>query len=85
MPLQDQAAERAILAYAFDERWDHCVLLGDVLDFDVCSSHNEGKPRLVEGQRIRDQFDAGNAYLDRLLKAVRDSRAANNTTRRKSL
>lgn len=41
------------------------VQLGDFQDFDCISSHNANKLRKVEGGRIRSDYDAGNAVLDR--------------------
>jgi predicted phosphodiesterase len=71
IPYEDKQTLAAVLRYAADERWDHAVLLGDVMDFNCISAHNNGRPRLVEGESLGDDYDAGNAFLDSLSKAVR--------------
>lgn len=71
----DVSSMRAVMKYASDantvKRWDHVICLGDLLDFNVLSSHNKGKPRLVEGQRIQEQFCAGSHVLQTINNMVK--------------
>ncbi len=71
VPFHDRESVGAVLAYAADEVWDECVLIGDFLDFNCISTFNTGKPRLVEGQSLGDDYEQGRAVLDSILRAVR--------------
>lgn len=54
----------AIVKYMEDEGgWDGYINLGDTFDLNVISDHNKGKLKLVEGQRLMDDYRAGNALL----------------------
>lgn len=57
---------KAVLKYIRRYPWDECVIIGDFLDFNCISSHNDDQLRLVEGQRIRKDYIAGNTILDQL-------------------
>lgn len=57
---------RSVLSYVRRYEWDECVIIGDFLDFNCISSHNDDKLRLVEGQRIKKDYAAGNTILDQL-------------------
>jgi predicted phosphodiesterase len=59
-----------VLKYIRDHKWDECVIIGDFLDFNCISSHNDDKLRLVEGQRIKKDYWAGNFILDQLQDAL---------------
>lgn len=61
---------KAVLQYAKDYKWDEVVIVGDFLDFNCISSHNEKKPRLTEAQRISLDYEVGNQILDELAQAV---------------
>lgn len=61
---------KAVLEYAKDFTWDECVIVGDFLDFNCISSHNEKKPRLNEAQRISLDYEVGNQLLDELQAAL---------------
>ncbi len=71
VPFHDRKTTAAVLEYAADEWWDECVLIGDFLDLNCISTHNTGKPRLVEGQSLGDDYAQGGAVLDAIVKAVR--------------
>lgn len=71
VPFHDAATLRAVEAYMRDERWDYLINLGDFLDFNSISTHNTGKPRLVEGESLGDDYHAGNEILDRHCKLAR--------------
>lgn len=60
----DQLTNHAIVKYMETEGpWDGYINLGDNYDLNVISDHNRGKPKLVEGQRIEDDYRAGSALL----------------------
>ncbi len=67
---EDTESLKAVLRYAADQSWHEVVLLGDVVDLDCLSSHNHGKPKLVENQRLQADYDHANRFLDKLQKAV---------------
>ena len=48
-----------------DHKWDEIIQLGDFLDMNSISSHNDGKPGNVEGETLAGDFAAANAILDR--------------------
>lgn len=70
-PYHDEKTVRAVLKYAADEWWDVVVLLGDVLDMDAVSFWEADKPRLSAHKRLKDDYDAGNEILDRIVGSVR--------------
>ena len=60
----DRETNNAVVTYLEEEGpWDGYINLGDVYDMNVISAHNKGRLKLVEGQRLSADFDAGNAYL----------------------
>lgn len=63
VPYEDKKAVAAVMAYTRDEEWDFVVQLGDWPDFNSISSHNEGKPKLVEGQRVAKEVAALQASI----------------------
>ena len=65
VPYHDPVSLAAVEKYMADETWDEYINLGDFLDLDCISSHNKGKPRLVEGKSIAADFAVGNEILDR--------------------
>jgi len=65
VPYEDKATLRAVEQYIADNRWDEWLCLGDFLDLDCISSHNKGKPRLIEGKTLEQAYAAGNTILDR--------------------
>lgn len=71
MPHEDKRSVAAVEQYLADERWDYWVQLGDLLDCDAVSSFNVGQPRKVmNAPTVAEQFDTGNAFLDRHVAAV---------------
>jgi len=60
----------AVLRYASDHEWAGVLQLGDLGDWNVISDHNKGKPRLIEGQRIEDEYKAIATKLGELRDAV---------------
>lgn len=62
---EDTQTLKAVERYVRDHRWDEVVLLGDFLDLDCLSSHNHGKPLLVEGRRLQLDYDHGQRFLDK--------------------
>lgn len=54
------SALAAVLDFARDFGPDTIILGGDQLDIASISDHNNGKPRLVEGLRLTDDYDALN-------------------------
>ncbi len=61
---EDIETLKAVGRYVDDYRWDEVVLAGDLVDLDCISSHNHGKPKLVEGRRLQKDYDYANRWLD---------------------
>jgi hypothetical protein len=62
----DYASNLAVFEYAKAHTWDGVILLGDVLDFNVISSHNKTNLKAVEGERLSADYAAGDHYLAHL-------------------
>lgn len=62
---EDTETLKAVGRYVEDNHWDEVVLAGDLLDLDCISSHNHGKPKLVEGKRLQKDYDYANRWLDK--------------------
>lgn len=71
VPSHDEKSLMAVEKLMEDYRWDGCVLLGDLMDFDVISAHNHGKPRLTEGKRLAEDYKVAAKVLDRIISKVR--------------
>lgn len=65
VPFEDKRSLAAVEQVMADHKWDEIIQIGDFLDFNCISSHNDGKPGLVEGQTLAGDFAAANAILDR--------------------
>ncbi|MCI0561816.1 MAG: metallophosphoesterase family protein, partial [Nitrososphaera sp.] len=67
IPYQDAASLRAMEAYMRDHsrEWSSVVYLGDIIDLDCISSHNEHALRKVEGGRINADYHKAAALLER--------------------
>ena len=72
-PIEDRKTMKAVLAYAADHKWDEVIQLGDLMDFDVISSHNAGNLRVVSGKSIQKDYDYANKQLDRLQSAIKSA------------
>ena len=60
----DLITNNAIVKYLEDNGpYDGYIHLGDNYDMNLISDHNKNKLRAVEGQRLVDDYAAGNAYL----------------------
>lgn len=70
LPYEDKRAVGCALNYAIKQKWDGVVNLGDMMDFNVISSHNHGKPKLVEGERIARDGEYGRRHLKECRQAV---------------
>lgn len=67
----DLLTNNAIVKFMEDEGpWDGYIHAGDNYDLNVISDHNKGKLKLVEGQRLLDDYRAGNAVLEQHYAAV---------------
>lgn len=62
----DRKAWNCMMQYAQDIKPCGYVQIGDFLDLNCLSSHNKGKPKLVEGERLQWCYDEGNKLLDEL-------------------
>ena len=51
---------------------DKVFHLGDLADWDSLNQHNSGQPRLLEGKRLKDDFDAANDFLDEVQNLIPD-------------
>lgn len=65
IPYEDKRTLAAVEAFMGDNVFDHWVCLGDLCDFNMVSAHNTGKPRLVENERIMEQYTDVGAFLSR--------------------
>lgn len=70
VPNHDTKALSAVLKYAKKYQWAGVVQLGDFLDVESISAHNRGKPKLVEGKRLQDEYRAGRRVLDMIQRAT---------------
>jgi predicted phosphodiesterase len=65
IPVEDKKTMAAVEAYMADLQPDEIIYLGDFVNFDCISSHNEKNLRAVEGKRIMQEINAANVVLDR--------------------
>lgn len=63
-------AGRALMEY----RPDVVIVIGDWWDFPSLSSYDRGKPRKMEGRRLKDDIDAGNEAMKLFLAPLRKYR-----------
>jgi len=70
-PYEDRAACDAVEQYVRDNRFDEWIDLGDFMDFDFLSTHNEGKHRLNAGKLLKQHYAYGREVLDRRFAALR--------------
>jgi len=71
IPYHDAASIRAVLAYASEQRWDGCLILGDFLDLNELSHFNKGMPRKKRVDSLKNSYAQGNKVLDAIQEAVR--------------
>jgi len=64
VPHQNVPAVKAILKMMDDIKFDGFFILGDYLDCGCISHWNKTRHKTVEGQRLKQDFIAGNALLD---------------------
>lgn len=69
-PYEDRAANNAVEQYVADNKFDEWIDLGDFMDFDFLSTHNEGKHRLNAGKLLKQHYAYGREVLDRRLEAL---------------
>ena len=65
IPNHDQRSLAAVEKFMASRKRDGLVYIGDVGNFDVISSHNLGKLRLVEGERLRAEYKAIDEVITR--------------------
>ena len=70
-PHQDDGALRAVEEYMGSHHFDYYLNLGDFMDMDVLSNFTKGKPGLLEGRRLADDFEKGNEILTRHQELIR--------------
>ena len=68
---EDRRSIDAVLKYASDQKFSHCVFLGDILDNNSISSHNKGLLKSVEGETILRDYEVANKSLDEFESATR--------------
>lgn len=73
LPYEDPVAMSAVEQYAADNHFDEWVDLGDFLDLDFLSRHNEGKHRLNAGKFLSEHYAYGREVLNRRLKILRSN------------
>ncbi len=72
IPFHDWKALHAAAQWARQFHWDAGIWFGDNLDFDYLSKFSEGKPGLMEGRRLEDDFEKGREFLhDVIAPAIR--------------
>lgn len=69
-PYEDVAANNAVEQYVADNKFDEWVDLGDFMDFDFLSHHNEGLHRLNAGKLLKQHYTYGREVLDRRLSVL---------------
>lgn len=52
----DANALATVSDFMKSQRWDGLLHLGDLISFDIISSHNTGNLRAVEGGRLLEEF-----------------------------
>ncbi len=70
IPYHDPRSIKAVEGVMKDFHWDRGVILGDFMDFNCISSHNERNLRAVEGTTIEADYEIGNKILDRWQKYI---------------
>ena len=70
-PFEDREANRAVEKYVADNKFDEWIDLGDFMDFDFLSTHNEGKHRLNAGKLLKEHYAYGREILDRRLEVLK--------------
>ena len=63
-PTEDKKSVKAVLQFIKDFKPHELIILGDFVDNYSISSHNKGKPGLVIGHDVKQEYDACNALLD---------------------
>lgn len=71
VPYHDKKSLKAVEKYMANHKWDYYINLGDFMDLDCISHHNQGQLRQVEGKRLKQDYDIGNEILDRHQEIVR--------------
>src|SRR6516164_5195570 len=56
VPEHDTESLNAVNQFMGEHEWDGLIYLGDVLDMNCISSHNENNLRAVEGQRLLEDY-----------------------------
>lgn len=64
-PYEDRRSLLAVEKFMADYRFDTYLLIGDFLDFDCISSHNQNNLRAVEGKRLMLDYEHAGKVLDR--------------------
>ncbi len=70
VPKHDKRTLKAVRQYMRTVRWDGYIDLGDRADLNCISAHNNGKPRLVEAQRLAADYAAVNADWEEDLEII---------------
>lgn len=70
IPEHDERTLAAVEKYLGDHAWDEVVYLGDLMDFDLISSHNRDNLRAVAGKRLDREYVIAGEVLDRHRKAA---------------
>jgi hypothetical protein len=65
VPVEDKATLAAVEAYMGECEWDYAIQLGDFLNLDCISRHTKDNLVAQTAETVQDEFDAGNAVLDR--------------------
>src|SRR3990167_1684631 len=63
-PTEDKKSVKAVLQFIRDFKPHELIILGDFVDNYSISSHNKGKPGLVIGHDIAQEYHACNKLLD---------------------
>jgi len=71
LPNEEPTVINPLLRYLASERWDGAIILGDLMDLNVISSHNDKFPRLTQGQTFRADIDYTNEWLDGFCRTAR--------------
>lgn len=65
LPYEDKKTLSAVEKLMAAQKWDEVIYIGDLMDFLAISDYEKNNRRLLEGKRLKDDYDHANALLDR--------------------
>jgi hypothetical protein len=71
VPHEDRTALRAVHKYLAATELANLVILGDFMDMEEVSRYVAGRPRKIEGMRLKENAEHGKRILEAICKAAR--------------